>query len=300
MERWPELHYDDWKDTVATLQLWTQIAGKIRLKQEPLVNHWWNVTLYPSARGLTTSAMPYESRSFEILFDFLDHELRIVDSLGGRAAFPLEPISVAEFYARVMASLAELGISIAINTKPNEVAEAIPLDDDTVHHSYDPEYAQRFWRALLEISRLSEIFRAGFLGKASPAHFFWGSFDLAQSFFSGRPAPPHPGGFPNLPDSVTREAYSHEVFSVGFWPGGFGLEAMLYAYVYPIPPRLAQARIRPETAGWNERLREFLLPYEAVRTAGDPDRCVLEFFRTTYEAVADRAGWDRAALERNY
>jgi hypothetical protein len=298
MSTWPELHYDDWKDTLATLQLWTQIVGKIRLKQEPLVNHWWNVTLYPTARGLTTSAMPYESRSFEILFDFVEHELRIDDSDGRRTAFPLEPMSVAEFYARVMTSLDELGIKIAINTKPNEVTEAIPLDEDTVHQSYDREYAQRFWRVLLQISRLSEIFRAGFLGKASRAHFFWGSFDLAQSLFSGRPAPPHPGGFPNLPDWVTREAYSREVFSVGFWPGGFGLDAMLYAYIYPIPPGLAEAAIRPETAAWNEQLREFVLPYEAARTATDPDRCVLDFFQSAYATAADCAGWDRAALDR--
>lgn len=298
MSTWPELHYDDWKDTLATLQLWTQIAGKIRLKQEPLVNHWWNVTLYPSARGLTTSAMPYESRSFEILFDFVEHELRIDDSDGRRTAFPLDPMSVAEFYARVMKSLDELGIDITINTKPNEVTEPIPLNEDTLHHSYDREYAQRFWRVLLQIARLSEIFRAGFLGKASRAHFFWGSFDLAQSLFSGRPAPPHPGGFPNLPDWVTREAYSREVFSVGFWPGGFGFDAMLYAYIYPIPPGLAEAAIRPETAAWNEQLREFMLPYEAARTATDPDRCVLDFFQSAYAAAADCAGWDRAALDR--
>ncbi len=300
MEAWPELHYDDWKDTLTTLQLWTQIVGKIRLKREPLVNHWWAVTLYPSARGLTTSAMPYQSRAFEILFDFIDQQLRIEDSQGGRTAFALEPMTVAAFYAGVMESLAELDIAIAINTKPNEVTEAIPLDEDTVHHSYDPEYAQRFWRVLLRVAATSEIFRAGFLGKASPAHFFWGSFDLATSLFSGRPAPPHPGGFPNLPDWVTREAYSREVFSVGFWPGGFGLDAMLYAYIYPIPPSLAQEPIRPEMAAWNDQLREFLLPYEAARTSGDPDKCILDFFSSAYEAAADRAGWDRAALERNY
>lgn len=299
MERWPELHYDDWKDTLATLQLWTQIVGKIRLKLEPLVNHWWNVTLYVTSRGLTTSSMPYEDRNFEVTFDFIERQLRIADCDNRRVSFKLEPMTVAAFYDRVMKSLADLEIAVAINKKPNEVAEAIPFDQDTTHRAYDADYAERFWRALLQIARLSEIFRADFLGKASPVHFFWGSFDLAQSFFSGRVAPPHPGGFPNLPDWVTREAYSREVFSVGFWPGGFGLDAMLYAYIYPIPDGLAQAAIRPAAASWNEQMREFLLPYESVRTSGDPDQSVLDFLRSTYAAAATCAGWDRAALERN-
>ena len=299
MEQWPELHYDDWKETLTTLQLWTQIVGKIRLKREPLVNHWWAVTLYPFSRGLRTSTMPYEARTFEIAFDFIDHALRVEDSDGNRVSFALEPMTVAAFYARLMKSLADIDIAIAINTKPNEVADPIPLDEDTFHRAYDPEYVQQFWRILLQISRLSKVFRAGFLGKASPVHFFWGSFDLAQSLFSGRAAPPHPGGFPNLPDWVTREAYSREVFSVGFWPGGFGLDPMLYAYIYPIPQGLAQASVRPAAASWSENLREFLLPYEAVRTASDPDRSVLDFFESTYAAAANCAGWDRAALERH-
>lgn len=299
MERWPELRYDDWKETLTTLQLWTQIVGKIRLKLEPLVNHWWNVTLYVTSRGLTTSSMPYEDRSFEISFDFIDQQLLIVDCDGKRAAFALEPMTVATFYDRVMKGLGELGIAVAINKKPNEVAEAIPFDRDATHRTYDAVYAERFWRALMQIARLCEIFRARFLGKASPVHFFWGSFDLAQSFFSGSPAPPHPGGFPNLPDWVTREAYSREVFSIGFWPGGFGLEAMLYAYIYPIPDGLAGSTIRPEAASWSDQMREFLLPYESVRGCEDPDRCVLDFFASAYEAAATCARWDRAALERD-
>lgn len=299
MERWPELHYDDWKETLTTLQLWTQIVGKIRLKREPLVNHWWNVTLYVTSRGLTTSPMPYEGRTFEIAFDFIDQRLLIVDCDGKGTSFALEAMTVAAFYDRVMKSLGELGIAVAINKKPNEVAEAIPFDRDTTHRTYDAEYAQRFWRALMQISRLCEMFRARFLGKASPVHFFWGSFDLAQSFFSGRPAPPHPGGFPNLPDWVTREAYSREVFSIGFWPGGSGLEAMLYAYIYPIPEGLAGSPIRPEAASWSDQLREFLLPYESVRISDDPDQRVLDFFTSAYEAAATCAGWDRAALERS-
>ncbi|MBV9718942.1 MAG: hypothetical protein JOZ77_06460 [Candidatus Eremiobacteraeota bacterium] len=298
MESWPPLHYESWKETVATLHMWTQIVGKIRLMQQPLVNHWWNVTLYPTSLGLTTSPMPYKSRSFEIAFDFVDQELQVDDSNGERFAFALEPMSVAAFYRRLMDGLRELNINVAIHTKPSEVADAIPFELDTAHCSYDGEYVQRWWRVLSRIARLCKRFRAPFLGKASPTHFFWGAFDLAQSLFSGRAAPPHPGGIPNIPDTVTREGYSHEVFSVGFWPGGHGLDAMLYAYIYPLADGFDREVVQPAAAGWNAALKEFVLPYEALRTSPDPDRDVLAFFTTTYRAAASCACWDRAALER--
>jgi len=299
IDRWPVLRYEQWKDTLATLHLWTQIVGKIRLRQEPLVNHWWNVTLYVTPRGLTTSAMPYTGgRSFSIDFDFLDHTLTADDCDGRVARFALEPMSVAAFYGRTMEALHDIDVTVRINGKPNEIADAIPFAQDTVHAAYDRDYAQRFWRALWQADRLCKVFRAPFLGKASPVHFFWGSFDLAVTRFSGRVAPPHPGGIPNLPDWVTREAYSHEEQSVGFWPGGNGAEAIFYAYAYPAPDKFAQAAVRPAAALWSEQLREFVLPYEAVRTSDDPDRDVLSFFQSTYDAAADLASWDRKALER--
>jgi hypothetical protein len=300
VDRWPELRYDEWKDTLATVHLWSQIVGKIRLRQESFINHWWHVTLYVTQHGLTTSMMPYEGgRSFSIDFDFVQHALLIADCDGQRAAFDLEPMSVAVFYDRVMSALRELGIHVKINMLPNEVAQAIRFDRDTVHASYDKRYVERFWRALLQADRLCKQFRSGFTGKSSPVHFFWGAFDLAVTRFSGRTAPAHPGGFPNMPDSAMREAYSHEVQSVGFWPGGNGMEAAFYSYAYPSPPSFAQARVRPGDAAWNEQLREFVLFYDAVRRSPDPDRAVLDFFNSTYEAAAEAAGWDRAALERS-
>jgi hypothetical protein len=299
MERWPVLRYDDWKNTLDTLHLWTQIVGKIRLKQEPLVNHWWNVTLAVTSRGLSTCAMPYkDGREFEIAFDFVDHTMRISECDGDRATFKLEPMTVAAFYERTMYELSTLGIVVNINRKPNEIVDAIPFDRDKTHRTYVKEDAERFWRVLLQANRLCKEFRAGFLGKASPVQFFWGSFDLAATRYSGRSAPPHPGGIPNLPDAVTREAYSHEEHSVGFWPGGNGVDAAFYAYAYPEPPGFAEARIAPAAAGWNVAMREFVLPYGAVREASDPDRAVLSFFESTYEAAANLAKWDRAALER--
>jgi len=299
VELWPRLRHDDWHETQLTLQLWTQIVGKIRLRCQPLVNHWWNVTLYVTPRGLTTSIMPYgKGRDFEITFDFHDHALVIRDCDGAERSFALETMSVAEFYKRVMAELDALGMPVHINMKPNEIADAIPFDRDTQHASYDKEYAARFWRVLVQADRLCKQFRASFLGKASPVHFFWGSFDLAETRFSGRLAPPHPGGIPNLPDWVTREAYSHEEQSVGFWPGMPGLDALFYAYAYPEPPGFSSATIKPADASWNPTLKEFVLPYEAVRTSKDPDRAVLDFFETTYGAAADLGKWDRAALER--
>jgi len=231
MERWPQLRQADWKDTQATLHLWTQIVGKIRLRSEPMLNHWWNVTLYVTPDGLTTSNMPYRGgRAFKIDFDFIRRELRIDGCDGERASFALEPMSVADFHQRLTAALASLDIHVKINVMPNEIADAIRFDRDTVHGAYDAEQAERFWRILLQADRLCKQFRSGFLGKASPVHFFWGSFDLAVTRFSGRPAPPHPGGFPNMPDAATREAYSHEEHSVGFWPGGSGMAATFYAY----------------------------------------------------------------------
>jgi hypothetical protein len=301
VDQWPQLKHDDWHDTQLTLQLWTQVVGKIRLQQEPLVNHWWNVTLYVTPNGLTTSIMPHgKERHFEISFDFREHALRIQDCDGETRGFPLAPMSVAEFYRRLMAELDAMGMPVRINRKPNEVADAIPFDQDTQHASYDKTYAERFSNVLVQADRLCKDFRASFLGKASPVHFFWGSFDLAETRFSGRSAPPHPGGIPNLPDWVTREAYSHQEHSVGFWPGMPGLDALFYAYAYPEPDGFAQAKVKPSDASWNPNLKEFVLPYEVVRASRNPDRAVLDFFSSTYDAAANLGNWDRAALERDY
>jgi hypothetical protein len=298
MDRWPELRYDEWKDTLQTLHMWTQIVGKIRLRQEPLVNHWWNVTLYVTQRGLTTSPMPYhDGRTFAIDFDFVDHRLCMTDCDGQARTIALEPMSVATFYGKVMHELAGMGFTIHINTKSNEVPDAIAFEIDERHKSYDRKYVERFWLALVQVDRLCKAFRSRFLGKASPVHFFWGSFDMAVTLFSGRPAPPHPGGFPNLPDSVTREAYSHEEQSFGFWPGGNGFEASFYAYAYPEPDGYSEARVLGGAAGWNEQLREYVLPYESVRTAADPDDAVLTLFTSAYDAAAAAARWD-ASLRR--
>jgi Family of unknown function (DUF5996) len=300
MERWPSLRYDEWKQTLHTVHLWTQIVGKIRLQLEYAVNHWWHVALYVTPHGLTTSAMPYPGgRSLTIDFDFFDHRLRIAGCDGERSEFGLEPMTVADFYARVMRELHALGFDVRINKTPNEVSDPIRFDRDTVHASYDKAYVERFQRVLLQADRLCKAFRGQFLGKASPVHFFWGSFDLAETRFSGRTAPQHPGGIPGLPDSVTREAYSREEQSVGFWPGSEGIDAAFYAYAYPEPPGYANARILPENAAWNASLHEFVLPYEAVRTAPNRDAAVLDFFSSTYAAAADLAGWDRVSLERS-
>ncbi|HEY6486157.1 MAG TPA: DUF5996 family protein [Candidatus Cybelea sp.] len=298
MDRWPTLRYDEWKESLATLHLWTQIVGKIRLRLTPLVNHWWNVALYVTPSGLTTSPMPYgDGRSFAITFDFLQRHLQIDGCDGERAGFALEPMTVAAFYQRLMDELRALDFPVRINTMPNEIVDAIAFGRDNVHASYDAPYVERFFRALLQADRLCKTFRAGFIGKASPVHFFWGSFDLATTRFSGRRAPPHPGGFPNLPDWATREAYSHEEQSVGFWPGGPGLEASFYAYAYPQPNGFADANV-PLPGVWNGAMQEFLLPYESARTSADPDRAVLDFFEATYEAAANLGQWDRASLER--
>ncbi|MES2600353.1 MAG: DUF5996 family protein [Pseudomonadota bacterium] len=296
---WPALPFIGWQDTCATLHMWTQVVGKIRLALEPMVNHWWQVPLYVTATGLTTSPMPYQSRSFQIDFDFCHHALTIRTSDPQRVEFGLAPMSVAEFYEKIMGALRDLGIEVSIWTMPVEVTDAVPFEQDRQHKSYDADAAQRFWRALVHIDRVMKQFRAGFTGKVSPVHFFWGSFDMAVTRFSGRTAPPHPGGMPNLGNWVAREAYSHEVSSCGFWPGngGFG-KAAFYSYAYPAPPGFADAPLRPSAAVFDPNLQEFILDYDTVRMSSDPDAMLLEFFQSTYDAAANAGRWDRAALER--
>jgi len=296
---WPALPVESWLDTAQTLHMWTQIVGKVRLAQSPWVNHSWHVTLYVTARGLTTSPIPHGERIFQIDFDFLDHQLRVSTCEGQVRSLPLRPRTTADFHASLMATLEELGLPVRIHGRPNEVEVATPFADDTAHAAYDAQAVERFWRALFQIDRVFKTFRARFQGKVSPVHFFWGSFDHAVTRFSGRPAPPHPGGFPNMPDRITREAYSHEVSSAGFWPGGEAGPAFFYSYAYPTPEGFAEAPVRPEAASWSADLGEFVLPYEAVRGAASPDAALLDFLQTTYEAAATAAGWDRAALERS-
>ncbi|HEY8494877.1 MAG TPA: DUF5996 family protein [Myxococcota bacterium] len=296
---WPELPFAAWSDTAATLHMWTQIVGKIRLVQTPWTNHSWHVVLYVTARGLGTSPIAHGGRVFDMEFDFVDHRLAIRTADGEQRDVPLVARSVADFYGEVRESLRALRLDVPIHTTPSEVPDAIPFERDTRHHSYDPEYATRFWRALVQADRVFKEFRARFIGKCSPVHFFWGGLDLAVTRFSGKEAPPHPGGVPNFPDWVAREAYSHEVSSAGFWPGSGGIDhAAFYSYAYPQPPGFAEAKVQPAAAAWSPALGEFLLPYDAVRTASSPDDVLLEFLQTTYEAAADRARWDRRALER--
>ena len=294
---WPVLEYRDWRDTALTLQLWTQIVGKIRLSLTPWRNHGWQVPLYVTARGLGTSAIPAGAATIDIEFDFVDHRLVCRSSRGTKHAVELRPMTVATFYDEVMAAMAALDIRVQINHLPNEFPDPIAFDRDDVHASYDAAAAWRFWQALLQVDRLFGLFRTGFLGKVSPVHFFWGSFDLAVTRFSGRPAPHHPGGVPGLPDRVTREAYSHEVSSAGFWPGSDAFpQAAFYSYAYPEPPGYRDSPV-PKEAAFDETLGEFVLPYAAVREASDPDALLLDFLSATYIAAADRGGWDRAALE---
>jgi hypothetical protein len=297
-QEWPELPFNEWPETMATLHMWTQIVGKIRLSFAPWTNHSWHVTLYLTARGMTTSPMPYDSRTFEIIFDFLDHELRINTSGGVRRFLKLQPRSVADFYRDLTSTLQGIEIPIQINLLPNEIENPIPFDRDEQHRSYDAEYANRFWRVLVQADRVFKVFRSRFCGKCSPVHFFWGSFDLAVTRFSGRPAPPHPGGIPHLPDAITREAYSHEVSSLGFWPGNAALPMpIFYAYAYPEPPGFAQAQVKPEAAAYNPQFREWILPYESVRVAESPDEILLQFAQSSYDAASLLGKWDRAALE---
>ncbi|MEU9992540.1 DUF5996 family protein [Streptomyces sp. NPDC048045] len=295
---WPQLRVADWTETRDTLHMWTQIVGKIRLAHAPLVNHWWQVTLYVSPRGLTTSAIPYRAGVFDIEFDLFDHLLRIRSSNGTHRTVALESRPVADFYRETMQALGELGIETRIQPHPNEVAPAIPFDEDRQHASYDPNAAQLFWRQLLQANRVLGEFRSHFVGKVSPVHFFWGAMDLACTRFSGRTAPPHPGGAPNCGDWVMVEGYSHELSSCGFWPGG-GEEGAFYSYAYPEPDGFADHPISPVDASYSPDLGQFLLPYERVRTAADPDRAVADFLRTTYEAAAEHGDWNRAALEED-
>jgi Family of unknown function (DUF5996) len=281
-----------------TLHMWTQIVGKIRLTLSPWTNHSWHVTLYVTSRGLTTSPIPHGSDTFEMQFDFIDHQLLIDKSDGARRKLELKPQSVAEFYRMVMKTLDDLGLAVTINTMPNEIENPIPFDQDEQHRSYQAKYANRFWRVLVQSDRVFKEFRSRFCGKCSPVHFFWGSFDLAVTRFSGRQAPPHPGGVPHLPDAITREAYSQEVSSLGFWPGNAAAPTpIFYSYAYPEPPGFAEAKIKPEAALYEPKLREFILPYDAVRTSQNPDEVLLDFAQSAYDAASKLGKWDREALE---
>jgi len=295
---WPPLPFAEWRETAVTLHMWTQIVGKIRLTQTPWINHSWHVTLYLTARGLTTSPIPHGFYTFEIRFDFIDHELRIVKSDGTVRILKLRPQSVAKFYQEVMKTLAELNLPVTINTTPNEIEDAIPFERDETHCSYDREYANRFWRVLVQSDRVFKEFRSRFCGKCSPVHFFWGSFDLAVTRFSGRPAPSHPGGVPHLTDEIAREAYSQEVSSLGFWPGNVAAPMpIFYSYAYPEPKGFHDAKIQPEAAAYQPKMREFTLPYDAVRSAEQPDEVLLDFAQSTYDAASKLAKWDRDALK---
>lgn len=295
---WPELPTAAWRETYATLHLMTQIVGKIRLVRSPWLNHAWHVALYVTPRGLTTSPIPAGARSFQIDFDFIDHVLRITTSDGAQRQFALAGQSVARFYAAIMAELADLGLATAIDEMPNELPEPIRFSQDTQHAAYDPDAVGRLLQILVNADRVLKQFRTGFLGKASPVHFFWGSFDLAVTRFSGRRAPRHPGGVPHLADAVACEAYSHEVSSAGFWPGSGAIDyPAFYCYAYPQPEGFRTAKVRPAAAFFAEALGEFILPYDAMRTAADPDQSLLEFLQSTYEAAANAAKWDRDALE---
>lgn len=294
-EIWPSLPLKEWQDTYATLHMWSQIVGKIRLAQTPLLNHWWNTTLYLTSRGLTSSPVPYGTRTFQMDFDFIDHRLLINTSDGSTKSLTLAPRSVADFYGDVIDTLSSLGIVVHIHARPDEVAEPIPFAEDQKHASYDAEYANRFWRMLVQTDRVFKQFRSPFIGKCSPVHFFWGSFDLAVTRFSGRPAPERPGA-----DAITREAYSQEVISHGLWPGGGAVESpMFYSYTAPAPAGLENASIEPGAAFYSTEMSEFFLPYDEVRKADSPDETLLEFMQSTYEAGANLANWDRPALERS-
>lgn len=294
---WPPLPYEPWRETAEALHLWTQVVGKYRLAHTPWINHSWHATLYVTSCGLTTGAIHDGPHAVMLTFDLLAHRLVAETSEGRREAFRLGPMSVAEFFERTRALIAAVGGRPILNGRPNELPSPVPFAEDHARRPYDGEAAVRFHRVLLSVERVFSRFRTGFLGKVSPAHLFWGSFDLAVTRFSGRQAPAHPGGIPNLPDAVTREAYSHEVSSAGFWPGAGAGEPMFYSYAYPKPEGFAGREIRPAAARWDAALGEFLLPYEAVRSSDDPEAALLEFLHSTYEAAAEAAGWDRASLE---
>lgn len=298
-EPWPALPLDAWRDTYATLHRWLQIVGKVRLAQSAWVNHGWQVALYVTPRGLTTATIPHGTRTFSIDLDFISHKLEIRASDGACGGFALEAQTVADFYVRLMAELTRLGLPVTIHRRPNEIPDATLFDEDRLHAAYDTDCAQRFWRVLVQVDRVFKIFRAEFRGKASPVHVFWGALDIAVSRFSGRVAPPHPGGIPNLPDAIMREAYSHEVCSCGFWPGGGDIDyPAFYSYIYPEPVEFPAARVAPAPAFYSPTLQEFILPYDAVRESTAPDATLLAFLQSTYAAAADAAHWDRTALER--
>ena len=292
-ECWPELPLESWRETCDTLHMLTQVVGKIRMRLTPLVNHWWNVPLYVSARGLTTSLIPYGNRAFELTFDFVAHRLVLELNDGTVERLTLEPKTVAEFYSEFMAMLRNAGIEVKIWHMPVEVPNPIPFDEDRQHTAYDPASAERFWRVLQSVHAVFEEFRARFIGKVSPVHFFWGSFDLAVTRFSGRRAPERPGA-----DAITREAYSHEVSSVGWWPGSGNTDAAFYSYMAPAAEGFREAKVQPEQARWDNTLGEYLLPYSDLRKAASPRRALLDFCQSTYEAAANTGHWDRAALER--
>jgi len=293
---WPDLGKVDWHETRDTLHLWTQVVGKVKLALNPMLNHWWQIPLYVSARGLTSSLVHAGDQGLEIEFDFVDDQLQLRSSTGAHRQVPLEARSVASFYAATMTALDELGVTVHLNTRPSELEVAIPFDQDDIHHSYDAAAARQFWLALLRIHEVLLKFRARFIGKVSPVHFFWGAADICTTRFSGRRAPKHRGGVPNCPDWVQELAYSHEVSSCGYWPGGDG-EGFFYAYAYPEPPGFADWPVEPSSASYDQDLGEFLLPYTAVRTSADPESTLLAFCQSTYEAAAALAGWDRSSLE---
>lgn len=297
-ERWPDIPYESWKDSCATLHLWMQIVGKYRLARTPWVNHSWHATFYVTPRGLTTSPIPAGDRSAQFDFDFVDHQLIGTLDNGTTEVLPLLPMTVADFYERFLTLTDKLGVQTNIHSSPNEVPDPVPFEQDTIHDSYDAEAVNRFSRALVQIDRVLKDFRTSFLGKVSPVHLFWGSFDLAVTRFSGRAAPLHPGGIPALPDAVTREAYSHEVSSAGFWPGGGPVDyPAYYSYAYPAPDGFCSARVSPGEAFFDEKAGEFILPYDAVRNASDPEAVLLGFLESTYDAEARLAKWDRASLD---
>jgi hypothetical protein len=297
-ERWPDIPYESWKDSCATLHLWMQIVGKYRLARTPWVNHSWHATFYVTPRGLTTSPIPADDRSAQFDFDFVDHQLIGTLDNGTTEVLPLLPMTVADFYTRFLALTDRLGVRTKIHGSPNEVPDPVPFEQDTIHGSYDAEAVNRFSRALVQIDRVLKDFRTSFLGKVSPVHLFWGSFDLAVTRFSGRAAPLHPGGIPALPDAVTREAYSHEVSSAGFWPGGGPVDyPAFYSYAYPAPDGFSTESVSPGEAFFDEKAGEFILPYDAVRNASDPEAVLLGFLESTYDAEARLAKWDRASLD---
>jgi hypothetical protein len=296
--QWPPLRYAEWGDTKETLHLWTQVVGKIRMEKMWPVNHWWHVTLYLTSRGLSTLPIPDGNRTFDIEFDFIAHRLGIATSDGVKRGFELRPMSVADFYQTVLDALTELNIAVKINTHPSEIPDAIPFETDRIHKSYDPDAVSRFWRVLVSSCQVMTEFRSRFIGKVSPVHYFWGGMDMAVTRFSGRGAPEH-GPVPGIPLAVVREAYSHEVSSAGFWPGGMGFDAAFYAYAYPEPAGFGKAAVRPSEASYADPMGEFLLPYESMRKLRSPEDALMDFLQSTYDAAADLGRWPRKELERH-